>query len=105
MNQEARMAQPPSEARDDEEPVSLDAAAKRLERALALLEGQVKSLSDRADGGTGGLFDLDRSQLAAELDAARAREKELTAAGAEASAAIGRAIEGIRAALERVEEA
>ena len=47
----------------------------------------------------GGLFDQDRANLAAELDEARARERELEAAGAEASEALGRAIQEIRAAL------
>ena len=46
-----------------------------------------------------GLFDQDRSRLAAELDAARARERALEEAGAQASQALGRAIEEIRAAL------
>ncbi len=82
----------------------LDAAAARLERALALLESRMTDLTGRADGANGGLFDYDRSQLAAELDAARARERELEAVGAQASAALGQAIEGIRKALDRVEE-
>jgi hypothetical protein len=77
---------------------ALDAAAKRLERAVHLLE---QRLGDSRHGGTaeGGLFDQDRAKLAAELDEARARERELEMAGAEASAALGRAILEIRAAL------
>ena len=47
----------------------------------------------------GGLFDEDRSHLAAELDASRARERELEAAGQAASQALGRAIAGVRTAL------
>ena len=80
---------------------ALDLAAKRLESALHVLE---QRLSQRAAGAaTGGLFDADRSRLAAELDASRARERELEEAGQEASEALGRAISGIRAALERTE--
>ena len=47
----------------------------------------------------GGLFDNDRAQLATELDAARARERELKAAGAEAAEALDKAIAEIRDAL------
>jgi hypothetical protein len=83
---------------------ALEVAARRLDRAMTLLEGRMKALSDRADGGAGGLFDHDRSLLASELDAARARERDLHMAGQEASQALGKAIRGIRKALERTEE-
>ena len=76
---------------------ALELAAKRLERALALLEQRLAEKLKQADDG--GLFDQDRARLAAELDQARARERELEEAGAEASAALGRAILEIRAAL------
>jgi hypothetical protein len=92
------------EPRDGDEVDAVAAAAHRLERAVALLESQVKSLTDRAEGGTGGLFDLDRSQLASALDIARARERELEVAGQEASQALGHAIAGIRTALAQAEE-
>ncbi len=82
----------------------LDAAALRLERAISLLESRVAALSGLADNGAGSLFDHDRSKLAAELDAARARERELEEVGAEASQALGKAIEGIRRVLERGED-
>ena len=78
---------------------ALDLAAKRLDRALQMLEQRLTEGLKRGDADTGGLFDHDRARLAAELDEARAREKELEAAGAEASAALGRAILEIRAAL------
>jgi len=91
-------------AANGDEDGPLAAAAKRLDRALALLESHVKSLSDRAEGSAGGLFDHDRAKLASELDSARARERELQAAGAEASEALGQAIAGIKTALERAEE-
>jgi len=77
----------------------LETALTRLDRALAQLELRVGALAAEAQGGNGELFDRDRAKLAAELDAARARERELEDAGAEASAALGRAIAGIRAAL------
>jgi hypothetical protein len=95
------MADEPNDAVDGG---PIGAAARRLERAVVLLGGRIKTLSTRAEGAAGGLFDEDRSQLASELDAARAREKALETAGAEASLAIGEAIEGIRRALDRAEE-
>ena len=77
----------------------LDSAAKRLDMAVGVLEGRVRDLASKAEGSSGGLFDQDRSQLAADLDAARARERELKEAGAEASQALSRAIADIRMAL------
>ena len=81
---------------------ALDQAVKRLDRAVGQLE---QRLARAAPGGDGELFDQDRARLAAELDQARAREKELEAAGAEASAALGRAIAEIQAALTPPAEA
>lgn len=78
---------------------TLDLAAKRLESALHVLEQRLARRLKEAGAEAGGLFDQDRANLAAELDAARARERELEEAGAQASAALGRAIEEIRAAL------
>jgi hypothetical protein len=79
---------------------ALETAAKRLERALAALE---QRLSGRPPSGFQGADLFDRgpepSGLAAELVRVRTRERELEAAGAEASAALGRAIQEIRAAL------
>ena len=77
----------------------LEAALQRLDRAVALLEVRVNNLVNAAEGANGELFDMDRAKLAAELDAARARERDLEAAGSQASAALGRAIADIRAAL------
>ncbi len=88
-----------SMTRDVETESPLEAAARRLDRAVALLESRVNDIAGRAEGDAGGLFDFDRSQLASELDAARARERELHTAGVEASEALGAAIEGIRRAL------
>ena len=78
---------------------ALDAAGKRLENALHVLEQRLAQRVKQAGAEVGGLFDQDRSNLAAELDASRARERELEEAGAQASAALGRAIQEIRAAL------
>jgi hypothetical protein len=75
----------------------IDQAAKRLERSVALLEQRLSRLSGEAQAG--GLFDEDRAKLAGELDASRARERELAEAGEQASQALGRAIAEIRAAL------
>ena len=78
---------------------SLDEAARRLDHALARLEVRLSALAGQAESANGGLFDEDRSLLAAELDASRARERELEAAGQAASQALGRAIAGGRTAL------
>jgi len=78
---------------------ALDLAAKRLERALLILEQRLAERLKQAGEEVGGLFDQDRSKLAAELDESRARERALEAAGAEASAALGRAILEIKQAL------
>ena len=81
------------------EPSALDLDVRRLDRALAMLETRMTERVAEAGAEAGGLFDQDRSRLAAELDAARAREKALEEAGAQASEALGRAIAEIRAAL------
>jgi hypothetical protein len=78
---------------------ALDLAAKRLERAVHILEQRLAQRLKQAGAEAGGLFDQDRALLAAELDRAKARERELEEAGAQASAALGRAIGEIRAAL------
>ncbi len=93
-----------SNGAESEPGVLLDAAALRLERAISLLESRVAALSGEAGDGAGSLFEHDRSKLAAELDAARARERELEEVGAEASLALGKAIDGIRRVLDRVED-
>lgn len=78
---------------------ALDLAARRLEQAVQGLEQRLAHRLKTAREAAGGLFDQDRANLAAALDEARARERELEAAGAEASEALGRAIVEIRAAL------
>lgn len=75
----------------------LEQAARRLERAAQVLELRLGQLTGAAEAG--GLFDQDRAKLATELDASRARERDLADAGHQASQALGRAIAEIRAAL------
>ena len=76
---------------------ALDLAAKRLESAVHVLEQRLGQKLRAA--GDGGLFEQDRARLATQLDQAKARERELEAAGAQASVALGKAIQEIRAAL------
>ena len=78
---------------------ALELAAKRLESAVHVLEQRLSQRLKQAGAEAGGLFDQDRAKLAAELDASRARERELAEAGQQASHALGRAIAEIRAAL------
>ena len=78
---------------------AVELAARRLERALALLEHRLAQQLAEASAGADGAFDQDRAQLAAALDEARARERELEEAGQAASAALSHAIAEIRAAL------
>lgn len=78
---------------------ALELAARRLERAIMALEQRLGERVKAAGAQAGGLFEQDRANLAAELDEARARERALEEAGAEASAALGRAILEIRTAL------
>ncbi len=78
---------------------ALDLAAKRLERAVMVLEQRLTERVAQAGAEVGGLFDQDRSDLAQQLDQARSRERQLEEAGAVASEALGRAIQEIRSAL------
>ena len=79
---------------------ALEAAAKRLERAVAVLQTRLEQVRKEARQSAGSLFDFDRSKLADELDAARSRESELEDAGREASEALGRAIDELRSAMK-----
>jgi hypothetical protein len=78
---------------------ALDLAARRLERALAMLEQRLAQRIAEASAGAGAMLNEDRAQLAVQLDGARSRERQLEEAGAAASAALARAIAEIRAAL------
>jgi len=78
---------------------ALEAAIHRLDQAVSQLDLRLGALATKAEAGNGDLFDEDRARLAADLDASRGRERELEAAGLQASVALGRAIADIRAAL------
>ena len=80
---------------------ALDLAARRLERAISMLESRMADKMAQASAAAGGLFDQDRAKLAADLRGLRARERALEEAGAQASEALGRAIAEIRSALGR----
>jgi hypothetical protein len=80
---------------------ALERSVRRLERALAQLEERLSSGAGDTQAAAG---DDDRARLAAELDAARARERDLAQAGEQASQALGRAIAEIRAALAQTQE-
>lgn len=77
----------------------LDLAVRRLEQALTTLEAKLAARAAAEQDQDNDLFSQDRSRLAAELDAARARERALEEVAAEASAALGRAAAEVRAAL------
>ena len=77
----------------------LDAAVVRLDRALTMLDQRLAKRMAEAGAQAGDLFDQDRTKLATDLDACRARERELAEAGAQASEALARAIEELRAQL------
>jgi hypothetical protein len=76
----------------------LEQAVKRLDRAISALEQRLAGAGAGGKAGDG-LFDHEAGKLAAELEKAKVREQELEAAGAEASAALGRAIAEIKTAL------
>jgi hypothetical protein len=81
--------------------VGLDEAIRRLDHALSRLEVRISALPTEAPApaATNALFEEDRARLAAELDIARARERELESAALAASQALGRAIVGVKAAI------
>lgn len=89
--------------------IQLDSAAARLEAALKRLEVALGAHLARAGNPDllraeiSALVD-DRARLAGDLDAALAREQELQILADEASAALGSAIEDVRAALIPGEE-
>ena len=75
----------------------LEAASQRLMQALERLEARVRERPAAAADGEG---DEERRRLGAELGELRERERELEAAAVQASAALGRAAEQIRLAME-----
>lgn len=85
----------------------LDAAAQQLAAAIERLEGRLENLFERLEERQpfereAEALRIDRARLAADLDAARAREKELQKLADEASGALGVAISEIREALGKV---
>jgi ElaB/YqjD/DUF883 family membrane-anchored ribosome-binding protein len=74
----------------------LDAASQRLTRALDKLEGRLRDQKATAEGEP----EVLNRRLVSELNELREREKQLEEAAAEASAALGRAAEQIRMAME-----
>ena len=85
-------------------------ASQELDDALSRHEDALERLFETA--GDPGLarrelaaMVADRARLAEDLDASMAREKQLQALADEASAALGSAIEEVRAALNREKEA
>ncbi|HLZ82420.1 MAG TPA: DUF4164 family protein, partial [Caulobacteraceae bacterium] len=79
--------------------VRIDRAVRRLDRAATLLDQRISRRIAEAEAQGGSLIDGDRARLAAELDVARGRERELEAAGAEASQALATAIAELKSAL------
>jgi hypothetical protein len=81
-----------------------DQAVKRVINALDALDAVLEQRFGNARGG-GGLteqvhvFNIDRSRLASELDAARARTRELESSNREAVRRIDEAMSAIRAVI------
>ena len=80
-------------------------AVSDLEAALRRLENSVESLTDRHSPGRimkaeAEALRRDRAKLAEDLDASRARERELEALADEASKALGIAIAEVKAAMQ-----
>ena len=73
----------------------LDAASQRLLQAVERLEARLQTAQGAAPAN-----DDERDRLAGALQESRERERALEAAAAEASAALGRAAEQIRSAIE-----
>ena len=82
------------------QPSRLDAAAGKLDRALAQFELRLTRRLANASAQAGDLFDADRSRLATDLDHSRARESELAEAVAAATEALDMAIAELRALLD-----
>ena len=86
------------------ETIGLDEAIRRLDHALARLEVRLSAPPAPVEPpppvtAANDIFEEDRARLAAELDAAKARERALESAALAASQALGRAIVGIKAAI------
>jgi predicted RNase H-like nuclease (RuvC/YqgF family) len=89
------------------ESLEMDSAIKTLEAAIGRLEGKLDGLFERLEGTKmrdreADALRIDRARLASDLDAARARERELQRLADEASEALGAAISEVREALGKV---
>lgn len=85
----------------------IDAVALRLDEAMRRLEGRLDGLFERLESAGAHAREaealrLDRARLATDLDAARARERELQLLADDASEALGAAISEVREALGKV---
>jgi len=90
-----------------DQPQEMDEAVRRLVTAIDRLEGRLDGLFERIDGfraheKEAEALRKDRARLASDLDAAKAREKELQRLADEASEALGAAISEVREALGKV---
>lgn len=90
-----------------EQTQEMDEAVRRLEGAIDRLEGRLESLFQRLEGSRthekeAEALRKDRARLASDLDAAKARERELQRLADEASEALGAAISEVREALGKV---
>ena len=92
---------------EDTSPPDLQAAADKLAVAVEHLEERLDGLFERLES-SGSFYKeaaalrMDRTRLARDLDAARARERELQRLADEASEALGAAISEVRGALGKV---
>ncbi|MFT3722886.1 MAG: DUF4164 family protein [Hyphomonadaceae bacterium] len=85
----------------------MDVALQQLEAAIDRLEGRLDGLFGRIEGHRSQereaeALRIDRARLAGDLDAAKARERELQRLADEASEALGAAISEVREALGKV---
>lgn len=85
----------------------IDGALQQLEAAIDRLEGRLDGLfgrleSHRSREREADALRVDRARLAGDLDAAKARERELQRLADEASEALGAAISEVREALGKV---
>ncbi len=85
----------------------MDAALRQLEAAIDRLEGRLDGLFERIETHRSRereaeALRIDRARLAGDLDAAKARERELQRLADEASEALGAAISEVREALGKV---
>ena len=90
-----------------ENAAAMDDAVRQLETAIDRLEGRLDGLFSRLEGQRNQSREADalrrdRARLAGDLDAAKARERELQKLADEASEALGAAISEVREALGKV---